>query len=126
MVSLALPTKDSTLTKYSGMHIQAPLASTTAILWQDITADITGKVARWTGGACTKHGAQAGRRGRQVSIYISRRCGREASGFVANAKDSFLSYRTSQYKLHYYETPTNIKFVMLTDIRSGSMEEIEV
>ncbi|KAL6248875.1 Trafficking protein particle complex subunit BET5 [Rhinocladiella similis] len=35
--------------------------------------------------------------------------------------DSFLSYRTSQYKLHYYETPTNTKFVMLTDIKSGSM-----
>jgi trafficking protein particle complex subunit 1 len=34
---------------------------------------------------------------------------------------SFLSYRTSQYKLHYYETPTNTKFVMLTDIKSGSM-----
>lgn len=35
--------------------------------------------------------------------------------------DRFLSYRTSQYKLHYYETPTNVKFVMLTDTRSGSM-----
>lgn len=35
--------------------------------------------------------------------------------------DSFLSYRTSQYKLHYYETPSNIKFVMLTDTKSGSM-----
>lgn len=34
---------------------------------------------------------------------------------------SFVSYRTSQYKLHYYETPTNVKFVMLTDIKSGSM-----
>jgi len=35
--------------------------------------------------------------------------------------DSFLSYRTSQYKLHYYETPTNIKFVMLTDTKASSM-----
>ncbi|RMZ90655.1 hypothetical protein DV736_g2105, partial [Chaetothyriales sp. CBS 134916] len=35
--------------------------------------------------------------------------------------DSFLSYHTSQYKLHYYETPTNIKFVMLTDTKSSSM-----
>lgn len=34
---------------------------------------------------------------------------------------SFISYRTSQYQLHYYETPTNIKFVMLTDVRSPSM-----
>ena len=29
---------------------------------------------------------------------------------------SFLSYRTSHYKLHYYETPTSLKFVMVTDI----------
>lgn len=34
---------------------------------------------------------------------------------------SFVSYRTSQYKLHYYETPTNIKFVMVTDVKSQSM-----
>ncbi|KAJ5320564.1 hypothetical protein N7508_000847 [Penicillium antarcticum] len=27
----------------------------------------------------------------------------------------------SQYKLHYYETPTNTKFVMLTDLKSPSM-----
>ncbi|EEP79321.1 conserved hypothetical protein [Uncinocarpus reesii 1704] len=35
--------------------------------------------------------------------------------------DNFLCYRTSQYKLHYYETPTNIKFIMLTDIKSSNM-----
>ncbi|QVM11876.1 TRAPP subunit bet5, variant 2 [Coccidioides posadasii str. Silveira] len=35
--------------------------------------------------------------------------------------DNFLCYRTSQYKLHYYETPTNIKFVMLTDIKASNM-----
>ncbi|KAJ3091240.1 TRAPP subunit bet5 [Quaeritorhiza haematococci] len=29
--------------------------------------------------------------------------------------DSFLSYRTAHYKLHYLETPTNLKFVMCTD-----------
>lgn len=32
-----------------------------------------------------------------------------------------MSFNTSQYKLHYYETPTNIKFVMLTDTKSPSM-----
>ncbi|KAJ5584044.1 uncharacterized protein N7459_003844 [Penicillium hispanicum] len=36
-------------------------------------------------------------------------------------EDNFVSYTTSQYKLHYYETPTNIKFVMLTDLKSPSM-----
>lgn len=35
--------------------------------------------------------------------------------------DNFVSYRTNQYKLHYFETPTNIKFVMLTDLKSPSM-----
>jgi trafficking protein particle complex subunit 1 len=29
--------------------------------------------------------------------------------------DQFISYRTSKYKLHYYETPTLLKFVMITD-----------
>ncbi|KAK5067859.1 Trafficking protein particle complex subunit BET5, partial [Cryomyces antarcticus] len=35
--------------------------------------------------------------------------------------DSFLSYRTGEYKLHYYETPTNIKFVMLTDTKTNNL-----
>ncbi|KAL2809452.1 Longin-like domain-containing protein [Aspergillus granulosus] len=35
--------------------------------------------------------------------------------------DNFVTYQTSQYKLHYYETPTNIKFVMLTDTKSPNM-----
>jgi hypothetical protein len=34
---------------------------------------------------------------------------------------SFLSYRTSQYMLLYYETPSNTKFVMLTDTKAPSM-----
>ncbi|KAI9818477.1 MAG: TRAPP subunit bet5 [Pycnora praestabilis] len=35
--------------------------------------------------------------------------------------DNFISFRTGQYKLHYYETPTNIKFVMLTDIKTNNL-----
>jgi hypothetical protein len=38
--------------------------------------------------------------------------------------DSFISFRTSQYKLHYYETPTNIKFVMLTDTQTLNMRNV--
>ncbi|KAF4551392.1 Transport protein particle subunit bet5-like protein [Elsinoe fawcettii] len=38
--------------------------------------------------------------------------------------DSFLSYRTGEYKLHYFETPTNLKFVMLTDTRIGNMRTV--
>jgi hypothetical protein len=37
---------------------------------------------------------------------------------------SFISYRTGQYKLHYYETPTNIKFVMLTDTQTLNMRNV--
>ncbi|KAL9062657.1 MAG: hypothetical protein Q9157_008731 [Trypethelium eluteriae] len=35
--------------------------------------------------------------------------------------DNFLSYRTNEYKLHYYETPTRLKFVMITDTRMNNM-----
>lgn len=38
--------------------------------------------------------------------------------------DSFLSYRTGEYKLHYFETPTQLKFVMLTDTRIGNMRTV--
>ena len=31
--------------------------------------------------------------------------------------DEFISYRTGDYKLHYYETPTSMKFVLLTDTK---------
>ena len=34
---------------------------------------------------------------------------------------SFISYRTGHYKLHYYETPTSLKFVMITDIRTNNL-----
>ncbi|KAF2404639.1 putative TRAPP complex subunit [Trichodelitschia bisporula] len=33
----------------------------------------------------------------------------------------FLSYRTGEYKLHYYETPTRMKFVMVTDTKSNNL-----
>lgn len=35
-----------------------------------------------------------------------------------------MSYRTGQYKLHYYETATNIKFVMLTDTQTPNMRSV--
>lgn len=35
--------------------------------------------------------------------------------------DNFVSFRTNGYKLHYYETPTNLRFVMLTDIKMGQL-----
>ncbi|OAA33106.1 Sybindin-like protein [Moelleriella libera RCEF 2490] len=38
--------------------------------------------------------------------------------------DAFISYRTGQYKLHYYETPANLRFVLLTDTQSPSMRNV--
>ncbi|KAI9671260.1 MAG: TRAPP subunit bet5 [Trizodia sp. TS-e1964] len=35
--------------------------------------------------------------------------------------DNFISFRTGEYKLHYYETPTNTKFVMLTDTKTSNL-----
>ena len=33
----------------------------------------------------------------------------------------FISYRTGHYKLHYYETPTSLKFVMVTDTKTNNL-----
>ncbi|OAA72287.1 transport protein particle complex of the golgi, subunit bet5-like protein [Cordyceps fumosorosea ARSEF 2679] len=38
--------------------------------------------------------------------------------------DAFISFRTGQYKLHYYETPANLRFVLLTDTASPSMRNV--
>jgi hypothetical protein len=38
--------------------------------------------------------------------------------------DQFLCYRTGEYKLHYFETPTQLKFVLLTDTRVGNMRTV--
>lgn len=38
--------------------------------------------------------------------------------------DAFISYRTATYKLHYYETPANLRFVMLTDTGALSMRNV--
>ncbi|EMR08708.1 hypothetical protein PNEG_02886 [Pneumocystis murina B123] len=34
---------------------------------------------------------------------------------LAGPDESFISYKTSEYKLHYYETASNIRFILLTD-----------
>ncbi|CZR59154.1 related to multiple myeloma protein 2 [Phialocephala subalpina] len=43
---------------------------------------------------------------------------------LGGPEDSFISYRTGQYKLHYYETPSSIKFVMLTDTQTLNMRNV--
>jgi hypothetical protein len=38
--------------------------------------------------------------------------------------DAFVSYRTAQYRLHYYETPSSLRFVMLTDTATLGMRNV--
>lgn len=54
------------------------------------------------------------------TIFSLRRMVRQLGG----ADDQFLCYRTGEYKLHYFETPTQLKFVMLTDTRVGNMRTV--
>ncbi|CAK3837586.1 Transport particle subunit bet5 [Lecanosticta acicola] len=54
------------------------------------------------------------------TIFSLRRMARQLGG----AEDQFLSYRTGEYKLHYFETPSQLKFVLLTDTRVGNMRTV--
>ncbi|KAL2263673.1 hypothetical protein VTK26DRAFT_5704 [Humicola hyalothermophila] len=38
--------------------------------------------------------------------------------------DAFVSYRTAHYKLHYYESPSSLRLVMLTDTATLSMRNV--
>lgn len=38
--------------------------------------------------------------------------------------DQFLSYRTGEYKLHFFETASQLKFILLTDTRVGNMRTV--
>ncbi|TID19341.1 trafficking protein particle complex 1 [Venturia nashicola] len=40
---------------------------------------------------------------------------------IGGEDNSFISYRTAEYKLHYYETPTKMKFVMVTDTKTSNL-----
>jgi len=42
----------------------------------------------------------------------------------ADSKDGFLNYRTSRYKLHFYETPTGLKFILNTDLSVGNTKDV--
>jgi len=53
-------------------------------------------------------------------VYSLRNISRRLGG----DDNSFLSYRTKEYKLHYYETLTRMKFVMLTDTKTNNLQLI--
>ena len=38
--------------------------------------------------------------------------------------DAFVCFRTAQYKLHYYETPSCLRLVLLTDTGTMSMRNV--
>jgi hypothetical protein len=49
---------------------------------------------------------------------------RLVANFVCPSSSSFLSYKTKEYKLHYYETLTRMKFVMVTDTKTNNLQLI--
>ena len=42
----------------------------------------------------------------------------------ADMKDGFLNFTTSKYKLHFFETPSGLKFIMNTDLNVGNMRDV--
>lgn len=42
---------------------------------------------------------------------------------ITSAKEGFVSYTTTKYKLHFYETPTGLKFVLNTDTNVGNIQD---
>ncbi|ODQ54998.1 snare-like protein [Saitoella complicata NRRL Y-17804] len=54
-------------------------------------------------------------------IYSIRNMTKKLSG---QSDNSFVSYRTSKYKTHYYETPSLLKFVLITSPNEANMRQI--
>ncbi|XP_059145518.1 trafficking protein particle complex subunit 1-like [Physella acuta] len=39
-------------------------------------------------------------------------------------KEGFLNFTTSKYKLHFFETPSGLKFILNTDLNVGGMKDV--
>ncbi|KAJ4424170.1 Trafficking protein particle complex subunit BET5 [Gnomoniopsis sp. IMI 355080] len=81
-----------------------------------------GKPAAPTNGPSSKQITRASNDAKLIfgTVFSLRNIVRKLGG----EDDAFISYRTSQYRMHYYETPTNLRFVMLTDTSTMSMRNV--
>lgn len=41
-----------------------------------------------------------------------------------DVKKGFLSFKTNKYALHYFETPTGVKFVLNSDVNAQDVREV--
>lgn len=41
-----------------------------------------------------------------------------------DTKKGFLCYKTNKYALHYFETPTGLKFILNTDVNAQNVREL--
>ncbi|WPH00784.1 Hypothetical protein R9X50_00361400 [Acrodontium crateriforme] len=78
--------------------------------------------AALTSAAATRKANQAADNAKLIfgTVFSLRRMVRQLGG----QDDLFLAYRTGEYKLHYYETATQLKLVMLTDTRVGNLRTV--
>ncbi|KAL9647410.1 hypothetical protein ABK040_006773 [Willaertia magna] len=47
---------------------------------------------------------------------------RFVEGIAAKPNGSFQSFKTNNYKMHFYESPTGVKFILLTDPSVGNIQ----
>lgn len=87
------------------------------------TANNTTTTTPTTNGASTRAAAAADADDAKLifgTVFSLRNMVRKLGG----DDDAFISYRTGQYKLHYYETAANLRFALLTEPGAVSMRSV--